>query len=70
MKNTNGSFSSIDNNLLVDVSGGCGRRRCHRRCGGGGNTVINNYGAAPAAPAAPAPSGGNTSVQVSAGYSQ
>ena len=67
MPNTKSTFDSIDSSFLADVNGGCGRRRC--RCGGKTVNIVNNYGAAPAAPAAaPAPSG--TAVDVNVGYQQ
>lgn len=46
-------LESISTISLADVSGGCGHRR---RCRGGCNNtqqVVNNYYAAPAAPAGP-----------------
>ena len=73
MTNTKASFASIDTDLLADVSGGCGRRRrCRGGCGQKNVNIVNNYAAAPPAPApqaAPAPSS-NWSVNVSAGYAQ
>lgn len=57
-------FTSIDLDLLADVQGGCGKKRC---CCKNVN-VVNNY-AAPAAPA-PAPVSTGASVDVSVGYQQ
>ena len=73
MPNTKSSaFTSIDLATLSDVSGGCGGgRRCHGGCGNRQKNVniINNYNSAPApVAAAPASSGGNWNVSVSAGY--
>lgn len=68
MPDTNSTFSSIDTNLLADVSGGCGGGRCRHRSKV--VNIVNNYNSAPAqaAPAA-APTGG-LAVNVSAGYAQ
>ncbi len=66
MSNTKASFASIDTDLLADVQGGCGRRRCRGGCGT--KNVVNNYAAAPAP--APAPASNGWSVDVSAGYAQ
>ena len=67
MPNTKSTFSSIDTNLLADVSGGCGGRRCRHRSKV--VNIVNNYNSAPAA-AAPAASTGGLAVNVSAGYAQ
>lgn len=61
------AFISIDTDILSDVQGGCGRRRCG--CGTKNVSIVNNYAAAPAAAPAPAaPS--NSGVSVSVGYQQ
>lgn len=63
------AFISIDTDILSDVQGGCGRRRCHGGCGTKNVSIVNNYAAAPAAAPAPAaPS--NSGVSVSVGYQQ
>jgi hypothetical protein len=66
MNTTTSSIFSIDTDLLADVQGGCGRRRCRGGCNKQVN-IVNNY-AAPAPAPAPAPSG--SSVSVSVGYAQ
>jgi hypothetical protein len=71
MTNTKASFASIDTDLLADVQGGCGRRRCRGGCGTRNVNIVNNYAAPAAAPApAPAAPSSNWSVNVSAGYAQ
>jgi hypothetical protein len=69
MTNTKASFASIDTDLLADVQGGCGRRRC-RGCGTKNVSIVNNYATAPAPAPAPAAPASNWSVNVSAGYAQ
>ena len=62
------AFISIDTDILSDVQGGCGGRRRCCGCGTKNVSIVNNYAAAPAAPAAPVQS--NSGVSVSVGYQQ